>query len=175
VSQVPLHVAAINFPKLYADAAGGLEIASALYESQPLGTAKDILHQAGRMVWLADQIDVVARGRPALQIMFYMIAAEAVAKLAADYEGESQSKQHVRMFFTTYCTATQRGRVHRALEWAVPRPPTSPDDIADYLYEIRCDVVHRGCYFEMALPSEECIKEVRAVVLEGAVRAAQDL
>jgi hypothetical protein len=181
VNQAPLHVAAIDFPKLYAEAAGGLDAARALYDSlsrsgsEALGTARDIMHQAGRMVWLADRIDTVARGRPALQIMFFMIAAEAVAKLAAGYEGEGRSRAHVRLFFAKHCTAAQRARVHRALEWAQPRPTTSPDAIADYLYNIRCDVVHRGRYFEMMLPDEACIREVRAVVLEGAVHATQDL
>jgi hypothetical protein len=181
VSQAPLHVAAIDFPEFYAEAAGGLEAARALYDSlsrgssEALGTARDIMHQAGRMVWLADRIDTVARARPALQIMFFMIAAEAVAKLAAGYEGERKSRPHVQLFFAKYCTAVQRARVYRALEWAVPRPPTSPDTIADYLYDIRCDVVHRGRYFGMTLPDEACIREVRAVVLEGAVRATQDL
>jgi hypothetical protein len=127
------------------------------------------------MVWLADRIDAVARGRPALQIMFYMIGAEAVAKLAAGYEGEGKSRAHVRLFFSKYCTAAQRERIRRALEWAVPLPPPSPEAIADYLYKIRCDVVHRGHYFEMTLPAEECILEVRTVVLEGTIRAAQEL
>jgi hypothetical protein len=80
------HIANIDFPALYAAAAGSLDAARTLYASlsytgrEEDRTAKIILHQAARMVWLADQIDAVARGRPALQIMFYMVAAEAVAK-----------------------------------------------------------------------------------------------
>jgi hypothetical protein len=182
VNQPALHVAAIDFPEFYAEAAGGLEASRALYGSlshtgsDALRTGKVILHQAARMVWLGDQlVAAVARGRPALQIMFYMIAAEAVAKLAAGYEGEGRSRAHVRLFFDKHCTAAQRERIHRALDWAVPRPPRSPDAIADYLYDIRCEVVHRGHYFEVTLPAEECIREVRDVVLEGAVRATQDL
>jgi len=75
VNDAPLHVAAIDFPAFYAEAAGGPDIARMFYESLSNAgsevrlTAKLILHQAGRMVWLADRIDAVARGRPALQII----------------------------------------------------------------------------------------------------------
>jgi hypothetical protein len=57
----------------------------------------------------------------------------------------------------------------------VPPPPDSPGAIADYLYEIRCDVVHRGRYFEMTVEDDACVREVRAVILEGAVQAAREM
>jgi len=141
------HVATIDFPEFYAETMGSLEAARAFYDSvshtgsEAGRTAKTILNQAARMVWLADRIDAFSRGRPALQIMFYMIAAEAVAKLAAGYDGEKQSKFYVRQFFTKYCSDAQRHRIYRALEWASPMPPSSSDEVVDYLYEIRR---HRG-------------------------------
>jgi hypothetical protein len=173
------HVATIDFAEFYAEAAGSPAASRAFYESLSTNpsdarlTAKIMVHPAARMVWLGDQVDLVARGRPALQIMFYMIAAEAVAKLAADFENEGQSRKHVRLFFTAYCTVTQRERIQRAIEWATPLPRTTPDTVADHLYDLRCDVVHRGRYFEWTLPDDACLREVRAVVLEGVVQAAQ--
>jgi hypothetical protein len=175
-----LHIANIDFPAFYTDAAGSLAAAREFYGSishagsESLRTAKIILHQAARMVWLADRIDPLARGRPALQLLFFMIAAEAVAKLAAGYKGERKSREHVRLFFSTYCTPAHRERIHRALEAATP-PPKSAEEIADYLYTIRCDVVHRGRYFDMLLPDDTFRLEVRAVILEGVFRAAQEV
>jgi hypothetical protein len=175
------HIAYIDFPAFYAEAVGSLSAARELYESlsytgsERHRTAKIMLHQVARMVWLADQVDAVARGRPALQIMFYMIAAEAVAKLGTGYDGDGESRKHVHVFFTRFLTAEQRNRMLRALEWAQPRPPSSPDELVDHLYGVRCDVVHEGRYFDMTVPDDACVRAVRSVFLEGAVGAARDV
>ena len=175
------HIAHIDFPAFYAEAVGSLSAARELYESlsytgsERHRTAKIMLHQVARMVWLADQVDAVARGRPALQIMFYMIAAEAVAKLGTGYDGDGESRKHVHVFFTRFLTAEQRNRMLRALEWAQPRPPSSLDELVDHLYGVRCDVVHEGRYFDMTVPDDACVRAVRSVFLEGAVGAARDV
>jgi hypothetical protein len=174
------HVANIDVPDFYASALGDITAARTLYNSlsgsgvEETRTAKVILNQAARMVWLADRIQDVSAGRPALPITFFIIAAEAVAKLADGYEDEGKSRHYVRRFFSVFCTEDQRRRAYRALQWAVPLPQ-SPDEIADYLYSIRCDVVHEGRYFEMSVPSDACVGEVRAIVLEGAANAAQSV
>ena len=174
------HVANIDVPDFYASALGDITAARTLYNSlsgsgvEETRTAKVILNQAARMVWLADRIQDVSAGRPALPITFFIIAAEAVAKLADGYEDEGKSRHYVRRFFFVFCTEDQRRRAYRALQWAVPLPQ-SPDEIADYLYSIRCNVVHEGRYFEMSVPSDACVGEVRAIVLEGAANAAQSV
>jgi hypothetical protein len=176
-----LHVANIDFAEFYAPAIGGVEPARAFYDSlsgsglEARRAAKVILNQAARMIWIGDRIQEVSKGRPALPITFLIIAAEAVAKLADGFEDVGHSHAYVRRFFFDFCTEDQRTRAHRALQWAVPLPPPSPDDIADYLYSIRCDVVHEGRYFEMTVPSDHCVAEVRMVVLEGAVQAARNV
>src|SRR5262245_7955519 len=152
-SNSAIHIANLDFPVFYAGVAGSLAAAREFYESlsphsKDHQTAQLILHQVARMVWLADQIDAVAFGRPALQVMFGIIAAEAAAKLAAGYEGEKKSGEHVGLFFSEYCTAAQRERIQRALESATlhrpglrgrhrvrPERPESPDGVADYLYK----------------------------------------
>jgi hypothetical protein len=175
----PAHIANIDFPGFYAEAAGGLDAARELYDSLSnpgvpgRATAKLMLHQAGRMVWLADRVKAVSEGRPALQILFYMIAAEAVAKLAVDYDGDSESWKHVLIFFAVCLNPEQRNRMHRALEWAQPPPPTSPEELADYLYGLRCDVVHEGRYFEMTVLDDVCVTAVRSVFLEGVIGASR--
>lgn len=171
------HVADIPYADFYADTLG--EDARTFYDSLPawgseaVRTAKVMLHQTARMVWLADRIQEVSKGRPAVPITFYIIAAEAVAKLAAGFAKEGQSRRFVREFFAKRCTEAQRARMHRALEWATPSPPRSPDGLWEYLYRVRCDVVHEGRYFDMTVEDEVCIAEVRTVVLEAALNTAR--
>jgi hypothetical protein len=175
------HVANIDIVEFYTPAFGGRVPAQLFYESVSntgvpgKQTAKVILNQAARMIWLGDRIQEVSLGRPALPLTFCIIAAEAVAKLADGLEEEGKSRAYVRHFFSDLCTAEQRAGIHLALQWANPRPPSSPDDMADYLYSMRCDVVHEGRYFEMTVPSDLCVGEVRMVVLEGAIQAARNV
>jgi hypothetical protein len=126
-------------------------------------------------------------GRDALQILFYLIAAETVAKVIRNHEAEGQSKGHVRLFFEEDCSDSARERLARA--FATPTGPSlSLRDTVDYLYRIRCDVVHKGSYFNYRLRDESgtamvnpdgddfCIAhialpELRRIVLEGALLA----
>jgi len=167
-----LHIAAIDFPAFYAEAAGSLQAAREFYDtvstpgSPILARAQLILHQAARMVWLADRVKAVSEGRPALQILFYVIAAEAVAKLAVGYEGDQRSWPHILMFFNVFLTDEQRIEMHRALDGAQPRPGRSPDELVDYLYGLRCDVAHEGRYFDMLVTDDVCITVIRSVLSE---------
>ena len=96
-----VHIAEIDFPFFFAPAFDkSLETSKKFYEAvAPSGgysDAKIILHQTARMLWLADQIDLVAKGRPAFQILFYLTAAELIAKIVSKYEGEGESRRHVQ-------------------------------------------------------------------------------
>ena len=53
-------------------------------------TPKVILHQTARLVSLADWMDEVAPSRPALKILFLIILAEAVAKMAFGFSGSGE-------------------------------------------------------------------------------------
>jgi hypothetical protein len=190
-----LHIADIDLAAFYVSAFNGsLEASTKFYESVATpglySDAKIILHQTARMLWLADRIDEVAAGRPAFQILFYLTAAELVAKIASKYEGEGESKKHVQKFFSEMCGSSQKERLQKAfgtgggvflnLEAAI-----------NFLYGIRCDVVHRGQYYLFSLPrtaddiplltghgnnhviAEITLPELRQIVLEGAVLAAK--
>jgi hypothetical protein len=100
------HISRIDQPRFFALAFGGIRPARASYASiKGTGEARRqislliILNQTARMLWLADRLKRVSRGCPALQIMFFMFAAEAVAKLFEGYEGERESKRFARQFF----------------------------------------------------------------------------
>ena len=154
--------------------------------------AKIVLHQGARMLWLADQIDTVAHRRPAFQILFFVIAAEAIAKIVFGFSGEGQSKAHVRKFFMEICGPSQQ----TALGGIFSRTPSGPgltaEEAVEVLYDVRCDVAHRGRYYEFSLrePGEPpmltpydgahivalaSVADLRRIVAEGAVRGSVKL
>src|SRR5882672_5603353 len=99
-----MHIAEIDYQTFFGSAFSTQEAASAFIECvdktpAKVSPAKIALHQAARMLWLADQIEDVATGRPALQILFHLIAAEAVSKITVGFQGEGESRKHVRLFF----------------------------------------------------------------------------
>jgi len=144
------------------------------------------------MLWLADRMDDVARGRPALNILFFLIAAEAVAKLVFNFSGEGESRRYVHRFFRDICGESHRARLSQAFRLAGFLPY---EKAVDFLYDVRCDVVHRGVYFMTSLlhatgttpmltPWKHrgrtvhliayiTAAELRQIVLEGAVLGAR--
>jgi len=192
-----LHIADIDFPTFYAEVFPSLDAAKHFYtqlETLPpnQNAAKIVFHQVARMVWLADQIDEVARGRPAFQILFYVIAAELAAKIAFHFEGEGESKKHVRKFFAEICSDNARGGL-AGLFSRTHSGPLSSEEAVDLLYAIRCDVAHEGRYSSFHLPLSDdafpqlttvgneslianlTIQDLRRIVLEGAILASQML
>ncbi len=68
--------------------------------------ARLIVHQCARMLYLADK--VYQKGRPALDVLFFIIIAEAVAKIFFDFQKEGESKRHVQKFFEEICTDSDK-------------------------------------------------------------------
>lgn len=101
------HVANINFEEFYAPAFPNAAAAQAFVKcvegiSTRQSKAKIVLHQAARMLWLADHIVPFARARPALLILFYVIAAEAVAKLVKGFQARVSQKDTSAFSSRTY-------------------------------------------------------------------------
>ena len=153
-------------------------------------SAKIIFHQAARLVWLGDRINEIAAGRPALQILFYIIAAETIAKLAYQFEGRGQSKAYVHAFFENLCSEADQETLAHAFCNSPTRRPIGLSEAVDLLYDVRCDVAHRGMYYVFALPQDNSdlpllvnlgdtsvetnftLISLRSIVLRGAIRAA---
>jgi hypothetical protein len=151
---------------------------------------KILLHQATRMIWLADQIERVAAGRPAFQILFYLIAAELVAKIVFNFGGEGQSRKYVHRFFTEICSDESKKKLAQAFRHNTGQH-LSFGQAVDLLYNVRCSVVHEGRYFEFTLRRETdgfsvltgyddtltdmTIGEIRQIVLEGAILGCRKL
>jgi hypothetical protein len=152
------------------------------------GEAKIILHQAARMLYLADRMEECAKGRPALQLLFFIITAELVAKIVNNYPNDGQSRKHVRLFFEQICTWQHRQKLERAFYNIEDNNYLTLRESVDFLYEVRCDVVHRGFYFGFSLKDElpvltghnrvRCfaeitIEELRQIVLKGAIEGCK--
>jgi hypothetical protein len=193
-----MHIAHIDFSEFFSPAFPSMEAARAFVERVERldgpAPAKLALHQAARMLWLADRVDEVARGRPALEILFYLIAAEAVAKIASGFKGEGRSKAYVRRFFGEICSDEHRRRLRTAFTGSNMKGESPAWERAvDILYGVRCDVVHEGRYFEFHLAEEGdpdpvlshwgggygvarmSLSQLRQIILEGAVRGVQML
>lgn len=193
------HIADIDFERFYATALGGAGASGeffAFIAGLPLeltSKVKPLLHQVARMVWVGDRIDDLARGRPAFQVMFYLIAAELAAKLRFDFQGRGKSREYVHKFFEEICSDEHRCVLAQAFQNSGGHS-LNVRKAADYLYDIRCDVVHMGSYYLSTLahnghrfivqaadePHKMMtttfgIEQLRAIVLEGAVNAANAL
>ena len=134
----------------------------------------------------------VAAGRPAFQILFYIIAAELAAKIAFKFEREGKSQEYARRFFQEICTDEHRLRLAGAF-CDVAGTYLTCRGAVDLLYDVRCDVVHEGKYYSFNLRDPESrfpmltgrgdngpiahisLPEIRTLVLEGAVLACRKL
>jgi hypothetical protein len=123
-------------------------------------------------------------------VLFYLIAAELIAKIVTRFEGEGQSRKHVQKFFSDICSAEHRERLSKAFQ----NPGgayLSVQAAVDLLYDVRCDVVHRGRYYDFSLrrgrfamltslqgvprTADITLDELRQIILEGAVLGAKKL
>jgi len=126
-------------------------------ESQKPGDKKYramiMMHQAQRLVSLADDIAKIRPGKYSLQIMFLIICAENISKHFEKFDEEGKSKYFVRKFFTSFTSDVDK----RTLEFSFKKPDYSNstiDEIAEYLYTVRCDVVHEGKYWGFQLKED---------------------
>lgn len=195
--EVEEHIADINFENFYRPAFPSLGESQVFHErlkalSPPNNKPLVLYHQAGRMIWLGDRIDTVAAGRPPFQVLFYIIAAELAAKIAFGFQGEGRSREHVRRFFEEICSERHRTRLATAFH-RVAGAYLSCREAIDFLYDVRCDVVHEGRYYSLNLRTPESqfpmmtgrgdngpitdisLPELRAIVLEGSVLACRKL
>ena len=122
-------------------------------QSPPDNTAKLIMHQTQRLVSLAEDIPEIRRKRESLQAFLLVVCAEAIAKLNSGSTASIGSKAAVRSFFASLVPTA----LHPVLESTFTTTSTTPNrtlslqEVADLLYEVRCDVAHEGVYWHFAL------------------------
>jgi hypothetical protein len=155
--------------------------------ASPSNTAKILMHQAQRLVALADDIDTIRPKDEPLKVLFLTMCAENIAKLHDGYSGDGQSRAYVRKFFNDFlCQADKDKLGYGFLDGNNHlMRPLGFDRVVDMLYDIRCDVVHEGNYSDFAFhnglfPVENTnpkvtadlrFPEVRDVVVRGCIKA----
>ncbi|MEJ2428810.1 MAG: hypothetical protein P8075_07825 [Deltaproteobacteria bacterium] len=70
-----------------------------LAPDDPKHTAKIMMHQTQRIVSIADDLPQIRPQRESLQLLFFLICAENIAKLYDNFDGEGRSREYTRRFF----------------------------------------------------------------------------
>ena len=150
----------------------------------PKYIAMIMMHQTQRLVSLADDVDDIRPNQYALKLMFLIICAENIAKLFHKYDGDMESKKHVKIFFQVFTSDSDRG----LLESGFKRQNYSNltlDEVALDLYTVRCDVVHEGKYWGFQFKSKDTpmlnlnpdvnvymtYEDFRAVIVRNCIKA----
>jgi hypothetical protein len=157
-------------------------------ERQPYGTqrhrAKIMMHQAQRLISLSDDFPTLRPNNEGLPLLFLLICAENMAKLADNFEEEGHSKQYTRNFFNWFLAKEEKERVRTGIT-THKREPSTVDAAVDALYEVRCDIVHEGRYWGFHFhdgdtPMLNCepdvivsitLNQLRNIVVKGCIRA----
>ena len=156
----------------------------------PNNVAKILMHQAQRLISLADDIQEIRQEKEPLQVLFLIMCAENIAKLHDAFAGEGQSHAYVRQFFNNFLSEEDKnslgagfidGNDHLLRTLGIDR-------VIDILYDIRCDVVHEGNYWGFAFHDGNTVmvntdpnvhahlqfQQVRDIVVRGCINAVQD-
>ena len=154
-------------------------------QAPPNNSAKIIMHQGARLVSLADDITKIRPRRESLQIFLLIVCAEAISKLDRNAPEGLGSRRAVRRFFGEFVP----GELRSCLASGFRRNSGEAlrlDDVVDILYEVRCDVAHKGEYWGIALHDGTMpmlnvdpdvtayitIETIRDIVVQGCVNAA---
>jgi hypothetical protein len=108
--------------------------------------AKIMMHQAQRLVSLADDLPQIRAQRESLQLLFLLICAEHISKLHDNYDQDGQSRAYTRHFFEEILPEEYRTSLQRGFSRFNQKPVTLRE-VVDLLYDVRCDVVHEGKYW----------------------------
>ena len=107
----------------------------ALRLGDPSHPAKIMMHQAQRLISLSDDLPKIRRGNESLRLLFLIICAESIAKLADGFASEGSSKRYVRNFFRWFLLPEQQHYLCSAIT-RHDHTALSLQEIADVLYAV---------------------------------------
>jgi hypothetical protein len=158
--------------------------------SPPDNVAKIIMHQGQRLVSLGDDIPQIRPHHEALRLLFLMMCAENISKLHDGFQGEGQSRAHVRRFFDQFLSDDDKNTIGSEFinHSQHQMPSLGLRAAVDMLYDVRCDVVHEGNYWGFAFHDGQTpmlntdpdvtayitFGDFRSVVVRGCINAVQD-
>ena len=108
--------------------------------------AKIMMHQTQRLVSLADDLPRIRKANETLQLLFLLVCAEHIAKLAHNFNREGSSRMYVRNFFRWFLSPEQQYQLSAGITKHDHSTLTLRQAV-DALYTVRCDVVHEGKYW----------------------------
>jgi len=155
-----------------------------------------MLNQTQRLIYLADNADKIKQSRDAFKVLFLIICAEVIAKLYKNFEDEGESKKYVKIFFEEICSLEDFNSLSGAIITDKPKSPTvlSSSEFVDFMYDVRCSLVHEGRYWEFSFKDESKLgpffwccfakteatvvvgityQKLRNIIVKGAIRAIQ--
>ena len=165
-------------------------VAACEAKSPPDLAAKIIMHQAQRLISIADDLPQIRPGQEALRLLFLLMCAENVSKLQQGYSGEGESRRYVNRFFVDFLEGPDKTMLSAAFTRNDELlSAVSFDDAVGLLYDVRCDVVHEGNYSGFVfhdgttpmintppdpdVTSNVRLHDVRSIVVRGCIAAAR--
>ena len=154
----------------------------------PRHPSRLIMHQCVRLVETARDIGTVRPAYQSLQVLLLTICAEAVAKLQTGAPERGRSRFHTVRFFTELLPTDRQERLVATVRSRRGESLTI-NQVADALYEVRCDAAHEGQLWSIWLsesgnPTMSAgwdltvtlrLEELYEIVVAGCVAAATDL
>lgn len=112
----------------------------------PDNVAKIMMHQGQRLVSLSDDMPKIRPRREALRLLFLMMCAENISKLHEGFQGEGQSRAHVRRFFDNLLSKNDKDALGVGfVDHSKPLMPfLGVRAVVDMLYNVRCDECMKG-------------------------------
>jgi len=148
------------------------------------------MHQAQRLISLADEVLRIRPYDESLQVFFLIMCAENIAKLHDGFNGEGKSRFYVRKFFEKFLSNHDKeilasgfidedDNLQRSLDF---------EQVVNMFYNLRCDVVHEGNYKDFYFHDHTCsilntnpnvtailrLKDIRSIIVRGCIKAVQD-
>jgi hypothetical protein len=155
----------------------------------PRNTAKIMMHQIQRLVSIADDLPIIRPHDDSLRLLFLLMCAENIAKLHDEFKGQGQSRKFVQRFFEEFLETIDKDTLGVVFvdNSRAQRRCLGLRASIDMLYDIRCDVVHKGNYNDFAfhdgrtsmvntnpdIESHITFENFRAIVVRGCINAVQ--
>lgn len=165
-----------------------VERCESLTPDDPNHIAKIIMHQAQRLVSIADDLPKIRSQRESLQLVFLLICAEHIGKLHAGFKGEGKSRAYVQDFFHNFLSDDDRYKLETGFS-DYNSQLLGLKQVIDLLYQVRCDVVHEGRYWGFTFHDGDTPKlngepdvivnlqfrELRDIIIRGCVKAVESI
>jgi len=160
-----------------------------LQSSAPNHVAKIMMHQAQRLISIADDLPRIRPHKEPLQVMFLIMCSENIAKLHDGFSGEGKSRHYVQQFFSKFLSPPDKDTLSNGLTVNKDGlPPLGFDGAVNLLYDIRCSVAHEGIYTDFVfrdgytsmvnthpnVTAEISFIQIRDIVVRGCIRATTD-